>query len=284
VRNDRPDCESAIDEAIAVEAVQSAQADRDFRARLVISNRDRSVGARVAGALAARWGLNPPAGREVELHFTGSAGQSFGAFATPGMRVTLEGEANDYVGKGLSGGVLVLRPLGLATRESHQHVIMGNVALYGATGGRLFAAGRSGERLAVRNSGADAVVEGAGDHCCEYMTGGTVVVLGETGVNFGAGMTGGAAYVFDDKGIFPERVNPGHVAWLRCPSGDLDELKALIVEHERLTGSSRARELLHNWNEAKAAFWKVLPTVAAGSRDATATLNNQASHPFSLTA
>jgi glutamate synthase domain-containing protein 3 len=274
-RNDRPGGEVAIDEAIATEAVKSAEANRDFRARLVISNRDRSVGARVAGALALRWGLNPPAGRTVELHFTGSAGQSFGAFATPGMRVTLEGEANDYVGKGLSGGVLVLRPLGLARNASHHNVIMGNVALYGATGGQLFAAGRAGERLAVRNSGADAVVEGAGDHCCEYMTGGTVAVLGETGVNFGAGMTGGAAYVFDEKGNFPERVNPQHVGWLRCPIEDFDELKALIVDHERLTGSSRARELLDNWNEAKGTFWKVMPKVSTGDSDATLALSKR---------
>jgi glutamate synthase (ferredoxin) len=274
-RNDSPGFKAAIDEAIAAEAVKSVEGDRDFCARLIISNRDRSVGARVAGALAARWGLKPPAGCEVELHFTGSAGQSFGAFATPGMRITLEGEANDYVGKGLSGGVLILRPLGLARNESHHHVIMGNVALYGATGGQLFAAGRAGERLAVRNSGADAVVEGAGDHCCEYMTGGLVVVLGETGVNFGAGMTGGAAYVFDDKGTFPERVNPNHVAWLRCPAEDLDQLKALIVAHERLTGSSRARELLKNWNEAKATFWKVMPAVSTSDGDAALTLRNR---------
>jgi len=268
VRNDRPGGETAIDDAIAVDAVKSVETGRDFRARLVISNRDRSVGARVAGALALRWGLNAPAGRQVELHFTGSAGQSFGAFATPGMRVTLEGEANDYVGKGLSGGVLVLRPLGLARNASHQHVIMGNVALYGATGGQLFAAGRAGERLAVRNSGADVVVEGVGDHCCEYMTGGSAVVLGDTGVNFGAGMTGGAAYVFDDKATFPERVNPGHVEWLPCPIEDLDGLKALIVEHERLTGSSRARELLDKWDEARAAFWKVMPKDSTGERAA----------------
>jgi glutamate synthase (ferredoxin) len=265
-RNKRPEREAAIDEALAVEAVASWEADRDFSARLGVSNRDRSVGARVAGALASRWGLNPPVGRAVALHFTGSAGQSFGAFATPGMRLTLEGEANDYVGKGLSGGMLVLRPLGLAARASHQHAIMGNVALYGATSGRLFAAGRAGERLAVRNSGADVVVEGAGDHCCEYMTGGSVIVLGETGVNFGAGMTGGAAYVFDDKRTFPERVNPQHVAWLPCPIEDLDGLKARIVDHERLTGSSRARELLDTWDTAKTMFCKVMPTGQTGDR------------------
>ncbi len=175
------------------------------------------------------------------------------------MTLTLEGESNDYVGKGLCGGTLVLRADGAAAHATHRHVIMGNVVLYGATAGRLFAAGRAGERFAIRNSGAIAVVEGTGDHCCEYMTGGTVVVLGDTGVNFGAGMTGGTAYVFDEPGSFPERVNPDHVAWQACPESDLVEVRQLVTEHFQRTESSRARELLARWDSVVQSFWKVAP-------------------------
>jgi glutamate synthase domain-containing protein 2/glutamate synthase domain-containing protein 3 len=260
-RNDWPEAEPPVDESIAVQAVTNTEAGRTFRTRLSISNRDRSVGARVAGALAARWGLETPPG-QVNLHFTGSAGQSFGAFSTPGMRLTLDGEANDYVGKGLCGGTLILRPVGAAGRASHHNAIMGNVALYGATGGMVFAAGRAGERFAVRNSGAVAVVEGVGEHCCEYMTG---------------GMTGGAAYVFDRNGSFPDRVNPAHVSWLPCPAEDLGELRALIAKHLRRTRSAHARKVLADWETAKAAFWKVVPTGSgAGVWAAAATFSHQA--------
>jgi len=247
-----------VDEAMVAPALRSTELGLDFRAQLSITNRDRSVGARVAGALASRWGLDH-AGSNVELLCTGSAGQSFGAFATPGMRLVLEGEANDYVGKGLSGGVLVVRPVEPGGTASDRHTIMGNVVLYGATGGRLFAAGRAGERFAIRNSGAIAVVEGVGDHCCEYMTGGVVTVLGESGVNFGAGMTGGVAYVLDDQGDFPARVNPGHVTWQRCPAEDWELLEGLIREHFVETDSTRARQLLRDWSEARASFWRVAP-------------------------
>jgi glutamate synthase domain-containing protein 3 len=175
------------------------------------------------------------------------------------MRLTLVGEANDYVGKGLSGGMIVLRPVGPGTTASDQHTIMGNVVLYGATGGHLFAAGSAGERFAIRNSGAFAVVEGVGDHGCEYMTGGTVVVLGQTGINFGAGMTGGAAYVLDCTGDFPVRVNPGHVTSLPCPPEDYEVLEWLVSQHLTETDSSRAQELLADWNSARKSFWKVAP-------------------------
>ncbi len=258
-RNTRPEGEPPLDESLAVLAVAATEAGRGFRAQRYIANRHRSVGARVAGALTARWGTNRPPGSGVKLHFTGSAGQSFGAFATAGMRLILEGEANDYVGKGLCGGELILRPAGTARQASHRHVIMGNVALYGATAGQLFAAGRAGERFAIRNSGACAVVEGTGDHCCEYMTGGIVVVLGETGDNFGAGMTGGTAYILDRTGSFSERVNPSHVAWLRCPDDDLNNLQALIIEHARVAKSSLARQLLETWEQVRTDFWKVIP-------------------------
>ena len=268
-RNARPESEPPLDESLAVQAVAASEAGRGFRARRHIANRHRTVGARVAGALTTRWGANRPPGSGVKLHFTGSAGQSFGAFASVGMRLVLEGEANDYVGKGLCGGDLILRPAGTARQASHRHVIMGNVALYGATAGHLFAAGRAGERFAIRNSGANAVVEGTGDHCCEYMTGGTVVVLGETGSNFGAGMTGGTAYILDRTGNFPERVNPSHVAWLRCPDEDLKMLQALIVEHARVAKSSFALRLLATWKHVRRDFWKVMPTSADAAAGGT---------------
>ena len=173
-----------------------------------IRNTDRTVGARLSGRIAALHGNRGMEEHPLHLLFTGSAGQSFGAWNAGGLHLVLTGDANDYVGKGMAGGKLVIRPpLGVAYK-SHEAVIIGNTCLYGATGGRLYAAGRAGERFAVRNSGAEAVVEGIGDNGCEYMTGGIVTVLGETGVNFGAGMTGGFAYVLDEKGAFTARVNP----------------------------------------------------------------------------
>ena len=164
------------------------------------ANKHRTLGARLAGELV--WHGLHQTDTPLNFKMKGVAGQSFGAFAVPGMQLVLEGMANDFVGKGLCGGELILRGQGRAARESELHVILGNVALYGATSGSLFAAGRAGERFAVRNSGALAVVEGIGDHGCEYMTGGLVAVLGSTGQNFGAGMTGGLAWVFDEDGTF----------------------------------------------------------------------------------
>ena len=200
-RNDRPESEPALDEEWVEPAVAAVREGRPYEVTSPIANRDRAVGARIAGEIAV---LNaaaeaPLATPDVTLRFEGTAGQSFGAFAVEGMHLILSGQANDFVGKGLSGGELVLRACGLARENSGAHVILGNVALYGATAGKLFAAGRAGERFAVRNSGATAVVEGIGDHGCEYMTGGTAVVLGPIGLNFGAGMTGGTAWIYDES-------------------------------------------------------------------------------------
>ena len=256
-RNDRPEDEEPLDESLLREAAAAIEKGTRFQASRNIRNRDRSIGARLAGEFTRRWG---PRGLEpgtVELRFTGAAGQSFGAFCSRGLRLVLDGEANDYVGKGLCGGELVLRPTGAARFASHRNVILGNVALYGATGGRLFAAGCAGERFAVRNSGAVAVVEGVGDHGCEYMTGGCVVVLGETGVNFAAGMTGGVAYVFDENDSFPARVNQGVVALTRPSDDDLDEVRWLVEEYAHLTGSRRAVGVLTRWEVACELFWKV---------------------------
>src|SRR5213596_1720690 len=187
---------------------------RPFAGVYDIGNHHLTVGARIAGRLAQRHGnagLPPGA---VRLRFRGSAGQSFGSFALPGMQLELEGEANDYVGKGLTGGEIVIRPFreAAAAGNTDQHVLLGNTALYGATAGKLFAAGRAGDRFAVRNSGVIAVIEGAGAHCCEYMTAGVVVVLGPVGRNFAAGMSNGTAYVLDDTETFSARCNTDMVA------------------------------------------------------------------------
>ncbi|CAN5723725.1 glutamate synthase large subunit [soil metagenome] len=225
-----------------------------------ITNAQRTVGAKLVGQLALRYGDQGLPDGQIQIAFTGSAGQSFGAFGLNGMHLTLIGEAQDYVGKGLSGGEIVIRPHEDAHFVPHQNVIMGNTVLYGATGGRLFAAGLAGERFAVRNSGATAVVEGVGDHACEYMTGGLVVVLGETGRNFGAGMTGGQAYIYDVGDNFERRYNQELIAIRRLRGdGDDTELKYLVREHYEKTNSQRAKTLLADWETQRQLFWYVAP-------------------------
>jgi glutamate synthase (ferredoxin) len=225
-----------------------------------IRNVNRTIGARAAGEIALACGNQGLNGSSAEFRFTGSAGQSFGAFLIHGVRMVLEGDANDYVGKGMGGGEIVIRPPRDAGFEWHQNTIIGNAALYGATAGRVFAAGRAGERFCVRNSGAIAVVEGVGDHGCEYMTGGVAVVLGETGRNFGAGMTNGVAYVFDPANRFERRYNPELVTVARLTDPeDSYFLRQLIFYHLEETGSARARTILDNWQENVAHFWKVQP-------------------------
>jgi glutamate synthase domain-containing protein 3 len=177
----------------------------------------------------------------------------------PGLRIILTGEANDYVGKGMSGGEIIVKPSAVAKFVPHENSIIGNTCLYGATGGQLYAAGRAGERFGVRNSGAIAVVEGAGDHCCEYMTGGTVLVLGETGKNFGAGMTGGLGYVLDLSGGFESRYNAQLVVAERLTDEDRITVQQLIYTHLEATESARAREILAAWGEFAPLFWKIRP-------------------------
>src|SRR6202034_2615472 len=223
-----------------------------------IANCDRAVGSRLAGELALRRGQGGfPA--DVTFNLKGTAGQSFGAFTVEGMKLVLEGQANDFVGKGLSGGEIDIRACGLAARDSGQHVILGNVALYGATSGSLFAAGRAGERFAVRNSGATAVVEGVGDHGCEYMTGGRAVVLGATGRNFGAGMSGGIAYLYDPDGTAVDRVNPDMVAIETLDAEDRQWLVDIVTRHQSETGSAVAERLLASWGSAVGQFVKIMP-------------------------
>lgn len=233
-----------------------------------VINTDRTVGARVAGVIADKYG-NAGFEGQLNLTFEGSAGQSFGAFNLPGMTLTLIGESNDYVGKGMNGGELVVKPPVDITYDPSQNVIIGNTCLYGATGGTLYALGRAGERFAVRNSKGQAVIEGAGDHCCEYMTGGVVVVLGPVGRNVGAGMTGGLAYFLDEDGNFPTLVNPEIVKVQRVitPAGEA-QLKSLIEAHVAHTGSAKAQRILDNWSEYLPKFWQVVPPSEADSPEA----------------
>ena len=263
IRNDQPTSEPALDEAWVEPALQAAELKQPFAVHSSIANKDRAVGARLAGEIALRRSQGDfPV--DVLISLTGTAGQSFGAFTVEGMRLVLDGWANDFVGKGLSGGELVLRARGRAARDSGQHVILGNVALYGATSGKLFAAGRAGERFAVRNSGAETVIEGVGDHGCEYMTGGMVVVLGDAGSNFGAGMTGGLAWVFDADGSFERqgRFHPDFLTADRFESVDAESqasLHLLIEEHVRESASSLGEKILANWPETARPFIRLTP-------------------------
>ncbi|HEV2059792.1 MAG TPA: glutamate synthase subunit alpha, partial [Solirubrobacteraceae bacterium] len=197
----------------------------------------------------------------IRVEFRGSAGQSFGGWLAPGVEFTLHGDANDYTGKGLSGGTLAIMPPDGATYRAEENVIIGNTVLYGATEGKMFARGCAGERFAVRNSGASAVIEGVGDHGCEYMTGGRVVILGPTGRNFAAGMSGGLAFVLDEDGTFPGRVNPEMRDQLEeLDEGDAIEVRALVAEHVERTDSEVGRRVLDEWDALLAHFVKIFPT------------------------
>ncbi len=233
-----------------------------------VVNTDRTIGARLAGAIAQQYGNSGFEG-QINLNFKGSVGQSFGAFNLPGMILRLEGEANDYVGKGMHGGEIIIKPPASATYAPEQNVIVGNTCLYGATGGILFANGLAGERFAVRNSKGTAVIEGAGDHCCEYMTGGVIIVLGKVGRNVGAGMTGGLAYFLDEDGNFPKLVNPEIVKLQRVssPAGE-QQLQELIQAHAEYTGSEKAKAILQNWSEYLPKFWQVVPPSEADTPEA----------------
>ena len=234
-----------------------------------IGNHHLTVGARIAGDIARVQGGGGP-GTPLRLRFRGSAGQSFGAFTLPRMTLHLEGEANDHVGKGLCGGEIVIRPFHGAAYAGGSHVLLGNTALYGATSGRLFAAGGAGDRFAVRNSGAIAVIEGAGDHCCEYMTGGVVVVLGPVGRNFAAGMSNGIAYVLDERGMLESRCNLEMVAVGGLNTMDERVVRKLVQQHFQKTGSARARTILGQWVAYRVLFRKVAPPALATVEQITA--------------
>ncbi|WP_028450303.1 glutamate synthase large subunit [Chitinibacter tainanensis] len=261
----------ALDQELIKQAAPALERGEITQISLPVKNINRTVGAMLSGEVARRYGHAGLPEDTLRVALQGTAGQSFGAFLARGITITLTGEGNDYVGKGLSGGRIVIRPAASFVGKTWENIIVGNTVLFGAIAGEAFFAGVGGERFAVRNSGATAVVEGVGDHGCEYMTGGTVVVLGNTGRNFAAGMSGGIAYVYDPEGVFASRCNMTQVALEPVLAAEAQaqpfhngltdeaQLKALIEQHAALTGSLRAAEILANWAEARAAFVKVFP-------------------------
>jgi glutamate synthase (ferredoxin) len=256
-----------LDDTLLADALllQAINSQGTYRKTLPILNTDRSVGARIAGLIAKKYGNDGFEG-EIKLNFQGAAGQSFGAFNLPGMVLHLTGEANDYVGKGMYGGEIVVVPPSEITYLAADNAILGNTCLYGATGGTLYAQGRAGERFAVRNSKAQAVIEGAGDHCCEYMTGGVIVVLGQVGRNVGAGMTGGLAYFLDEDGSLAQKVNKEiiKIQRVQTPAGAA-QLQSLISNHVERTGSPKGKQILAHWDTYLPQFWQAVPPSEAES-------------------
>lgn len=246
---------------IVADFSEAVDKNQSKEASYPVQNIDRSLGATLSGRVAKKYGKFGMKESVVTLKFTGTAGQSFGVWNAGGVRLELTGEANDYAGKGMSGGRIVIKPVETAPFDKHTAPIVGNTCLYGATGGTFFASGRVGERFAVRNSGAIAVIEGAGSHCCEYMTGGVVVVLGETGLNFGAGMTGGFAFVLDEDNQFYERCNMQSVDLHRISTMDMieyrDQLEQLISQFATETGSEYAHKIIEDFSAYVSKFWLV---------------------------
>jgi glutamate synthase domain-containing protein 3 len=253
--------QAALDYKLIEQAKQALESRTPVEMEFPIRNVHRTVGAMLSGEIARRYGSEGLPDETIRVRLTGSAGQSFGAFLAKGVTLTLSGEANDYLGKGLSGGRIIVSPPAGSRFAAEENILVGNVALYGATSGEVFLNGVAGERFAVRNSGATAVVEGVGDHGCEYMTNGLVVVLGSCGRNFAAGMSGGIAYVFDERLEFTEeRCNLASVDLEPViEPADMQVVKDLIQRHVALTGSRRARKILDNWAESLPRFIKVFP-------------------------
>jgi glutamate synthase domain-containing protein 3 len=250
-----------LGDRVCVDALGPLRSGEQVQLDYPIENADRSVGARLGGMLAREFGTDAPPG-SATIAFSGAAGQSFGAFLTDGIEFVLTGEANDYVGKGMGGGRIIVQPPANDAGDPH---LLGNTVLYGATGGELFCAGKAGERFAVRNSGASAVVEGTGEHAAEYMTGGTIVILGPVGHNLGAGMTGGEVFVYDAGIRLPAMVNAELVDAHRL-SGEHQllveqglRLREMVERHARYTESAAARAILDDWHQAVHRFWRVAP-------------------------
>jgi glutamate synthase domain-containing protein 3 len=240
---------------LAIDAAAMVDSEARVPLEYEISVLDRAVGATLGGDIGERHGLGSPPGM-ARVRFRGSAGQSFGAFLSDGVLFELEGEANDYVGKGMRGGIIAIRPPADDLGNPH---LLGNTVLYGATGGELYVAGKAGERFAVRNSGSISVVEGTGDHPCEYMTAGTVVILGPFGRNVAAGMSGGQIFVYDPEELLPFRLNGDLVKAERLDEVEAGSLHDLLTRHHGFSGSARAAELLEDWSAAVKAFWRVRP-------------------------
>ena len=243
-----PLCKDAIEKGKPVDAI------------VPIKNTNRTVGTIVGHEITKRYGGEGLPEDTVRIHFNGSAGMSFGAFVPKGMTLTIEGDANDYLGKGLSGGKLIVFPPRTSTFVPEENIVAGNVLLYGATSGEAFIRGIAGERFCVRNSGAHAVVEGVGDHGCEYMTGGRVVIIGSTGRNFAAGMSGGIAYVLNEQGDFKTRCNTDMVDLEAITEDDdIESIKSLLTKHVKYTHSTVAEKILEQWSNYQGKFVKVMP-------------------------
>jgi glutamate synthase domain-containing protein 2/glutamate synthase domain-containing protein 3 len=252
---------TSLDNTKLIPAAQPAiERGERVTAEFAIKNTDRTVGATLSGKVAKKYGFAGLAADTITYKFTGSAGQSFGCFLARGITLLLEGDANDYLGKGLSGGRIAVYPPKESTFKAEENIIAGNTLAYGAIAGELYLRGVVGERFCVRNSGANAVVEGVGDHGCEYMTGGRVVVLGPTGRNFAAGMSGGIAYVYDTQGLFQQRCNLDQVELEQLEDEDKSEVKRLLENHANLTGSPIAKGILGEWENEVRWFIKVMPT------------------------
>jgi glutamate synthase (NADPH/NADH) large chain len=256
-RNEVPE---TLDAQMIVDAKPALDAGEKMQLAYNVRNTQRAIGTKLSSKITKRFGMKGLAPGQVTVRLRGTAGQSLGAFAVQGIKIEVFGDANDYVGKGLSGGIIVVRQLASSPLVSNKNTIVGNTVLYGATAGKLFAAGQAGERFAVRNCGAEAVVEGCGSNGCEYMTGGLAVILGPVGYNFGAGMTGGMAFVYDEDESFMQRVNPETLVTQRVVPGRwADKLKKLVTEHIRATQSRFAEQLLNDWDRQLVKFWQVVP-------------------------
>ena len=268
---------ASLDQQILIPVCRNALRNGiNVRSTLPIRNVNRVTGTQLGSEITRRYGAAGLPDDTIRLKFVGSAGQSFGAFIPRGLTLTIEGEANDYVGKGLSGGKIIVRPDQHSILKPEENIIIGNVAFYGATGGEAYIRGAAGERFCVRNSGVNAVVEAVGDHGCEYMTGGRVVVLGPTGRNFAAGMSGGIAYVLDSDGKFKSHCNTEMVDVLPLEDPtEIAEVQAMIQKHIELTGSSYASGVLSDWKYLQPRFWKVLPRDYKRMQDALEAVRKQ---------
>lgn len=250
----------ALDYQLIEDFKNALNNEKPIKGKYIIRNSNRTVGTMLSSEIAQRYGDKGLPEDTIQVHFCGSAGQSFGAFLASGITFTLEGDANDYIGKGLSGGKLIVYPPLESTFSAEKNILIGNVVLYGATGGEAYFRGVAGERFAVRNSGAITVVEGVGDHGCEYMTGGITVVLGSTGRNFAAGMSGGIAYILDEEKLFSQYCNQSMVDLESVTeTNDLETLKSLIIRHHQFTGSAVAERVLKDWDNIIETFVKVIP-------------------------
>ena len=258
--NGRNEVPETLDAQMLIDAAPLLERGEKMQLQYTVRNTHRAVGTKFSGRIVRQFGMKGLPPSQLTVRLRGSAGQSLGAFGVQGLKLEVFGDANDYVGKGLSGATIVVRPAPSSGLVSQNNTIVGNTVLYGATAGFLFAAGQAGERFAVRNSGATAVVEGCGSNGCEYMTGGTVAILGAIGDNFGAGFTGGVAYVYDPDDQFRFRVNPDTLTWQRVTMPHWEEeLRQLVTIHVAETSSRYAGMLLHDWRRVLPRFWQVVP-------------------------